>query len=405
MPSLIDLRQTLAAKRGEMQKIHDDGGNRSLTKAQRDRFNSLAREAGPIGDQIERMESMRDLSGVGPEQRGMRGGLHLSSEIRGETSKVTPQMRSDYHAWLGKSMAAAARGEQRDLSEGTSGFTVPTDFAPVVFETLTAKSIFLASGVQTDTISAAMKKYPVITPGAAAWVAEAGTLSEADGTPTTVTATPQKVARLIYASFEAVADGDPMTANLINMDGTKSVALALDLGFYEGTGHANHQPLGLAGQANVLTASYGTNGLIPATIDDLLSAQSQVEAHNGNASQIAMHPSIWGKYKAQKDSQNRYQIIDTRNAGVAQRSVNGSDVSLSSQFSVTRTQGTNNFASDVYVYDPSVCLVTFNGSIRIEMSKDARFTNDQIAFRFIVRADLNLIDPKGVCVISGALSA
>jgi HK97 family phage major capsid protein len=380
-----------------------ESAKRAKTPAERRDFERLVDVERDLRHQIEAAEARRDPTA--PPSFSGRGldSAHETRSIEGRT--VTPQMQRDYNAWLGQRMAAYAKGEARDLSESTSGFTVPTEFAPVVFETLTAKSIFLASGVQTDTISTATKKYPVITPGAASWVAEAGALSEADGTPTTITATPQKVARLVYASYEAVADGDPMTASLINTDGTKSIALALDLGFYEGAGHGSHQPLGLAGQSSILTSSYGTNGAIPANLDELLGAQSLVEDHNGNPSQIAMSPTIWAKYITEKDSQNRYQIIDTRNAGVAQRSVNGSDVSLSSQFSVTRTQGTSNAASNVYVYDPSVCLVTFNGSIRIEMSKDARFTNDQLAFRFIVRADLNLIDPKGVCVIAGALSA
>ena len=389
--NIIEAKQKRAAAVERMQSLVATAKTekRALQATERESFDAAEAEARDMSAHVERLESLRVLSNPTEARHGLVG-----ADLRsGDASE------RGYFDWLGR--------ELRDLSTGTSGAgaLVPVDYLGVVQQALTAKSVGLASGFRVVRTNRHSLDIPKMTPGSASWVAEAGTMSDADPTVATVTATPKKLARFVVASSELVADGDPTVAQMVHDDITTSLALGLDLGFFEGTGSSN-QPTGLVGVSGVNTVSMGTNGAIPTNLDPFLSAIGALAEDNAEASAIVMHPSVWTVLSKIKDSQDRYLLLDSIDAGKPVRAIAGVPVYLSSQLSVARTKGTaSGVATNAYVYQADQVVAVEREALRFEASRDAKFATDQMAYRGICRWDIAVPNAEAVCVIDGILTA
>ena len=88
------------------------------------------------------------------------------------------------------------------------------------------------------------------------WVAEAATISNTDAAADQITAVPRKLAVLsTFSSNEVIADSNPQVLDVAGQTMLRSLALKLDLGFYEGSGTAPE----IRGLKNVsgITTSHG----------------------------------------------------------------------------------------------------------------------------------------------------
>jgi len=237
-------------------------------------------------------------------------------------------------------------------------------------------------------------------------VAENGTINESDPTGEQISVTPTKIAALTKFSRESAMDSNPAIADMVGKNLSRSIALGIDLGFFEGTG-ASNQPTGLKNTANITTDSTttGTNGSAPTNLDFILKALGTLSQQNANMDRavIVMHSRTWAELTQLKDSQNRYLLNAVQTGGAPARSIDGVPVFLSNQLSTTETQGTGTTCSSVYAYDASQIIVVKAHDMRLEASQDAYFSTDEIGIRCIARVGFAVPNPKAVVRVSGVL--
>jgi HK97 family phage major capsid protein len=301
--------------------------------------------------------------------------------------------------------------ELRALVEntGAGGVIVPDQFSAQFFDKLSAESAGLRSGFRRITASTDTLRIPTVdSDPTAAWTSEAGTISPADPGYTELVATPRKLAALTRMSNELIADSNPSVLELLELQLARALALKLDLGFFEGSGSAP-EIRGLKNVAGISTVSMGTNGAAFTNLDPFADAIGALEALNARSTAIVMHPRSWKsliKLKEQTASNNKPLLQDSAGSGAAgvQRAIYGVPVYLSSQLSITETQGTSGaVCSSAYVIQADQCVAVFRSDARIELDRSRLFNSDESELRAVLRADLVVPNPEGVCRILGIL--
>jgi HK97 family phage major capsid protein len=330
------------------------------------------------------------------------GALEAVSE--GKAVKVVRgdpgQFGDDDARWLADSFKALAEGS------GSGSFIAPPEFAGRAWDRLAPRSALLRSGVTVIPTERKELHLPRVTADIPAdWVAEAGTITAGDPTISEVVFTPRKLAALTQSSHELLVDSTPEAAALIQANMLRALALKFDLGAFEGTGTAP-QIRGLKNQSGIQTVSMGTNGATPTNLDPLADAFGLLATANAEGPYaVVMHPRTWQtltKLKEQTSGNNKPLLQGPEAPTKApDRSIYGYPVYLSSQLSITETQGTSTDASSAYVYQPDQVVVVRREEFRFEADNSRLFNSDQWELRAIARADLGLPNPTAVVRILG----
>jgi HK97 family phage major capsid protein len=396
LSDIIALRQERSQKIAAARAIHDKATseNRDFTAAESKAYDRALAEVRTLAARVEREEGLSDLGPSRGTARGLSGRALPDTDNRGGVTDL------EFHT--------ALAGELRDLATGTSGFggIFPTDYQPYVFDRLAPHATFLTTNptvVVTEKHSITLPAYTA--DAAAAWVAEAGAISETDPAAQTLTITPTKVAALTKISRESADDSNPALAELVMNNIARSVGLAIDLAGYWGTG-ASNQPTGIGNTAGITTQFMGTNGAAPTNLDFLLTALATLESANADMSKVvlAMHPRTVNELFALKDSQNRYLMQSVSSGGSVARSVDGIPIVTSTQFPTNEVRGTSGaVCSSVLAYDPSQVVFVKAHDVRLEATNSAYFANDQIGLRCIARVGIGIPNPAAVVRVAGIL--
>jgi len=300
-------------------------------------------------------------------------------------------------------------------STGGGAFT-PADMPSAFFDRLAARSVALKSGIVVVRTDRDSVTWPRLTGDVTAdWVAEAGTITSTDMAADQVTATPRKLAGLQRASNESLDDSQPQLVGVVEASLMRSVSLRFDLGVYEGTGTAP-SIRGLKNVSGIQTYSMGTNGLALANLDPFAEALGLLAESNaddedeteGASAIIVMHPRSWKallKLKEGTSANNKPLLQQSAGSGsgMIQRSLYGVRVLLSSQLSITETQGTSSNASSAYVYRPDQLVAVIRNETRVEVDSSRLFNSDESEIRAIMRADLIVPNPTAVVRILGII--
>jgi HK97 family phage major capsid protein len=306
--------------------------------------------------------------------------------------------------WLASELRALTGGS------GTGAAFTPSEFASYFFDLLAAQSVGLRSGfrvVQTDRDSLVVPRN--LADQSAAWVAEAGTIGPSDPNADSVTLTPRKLAALTVSSNEVLVDSNPAVLDVVAMQMLRAIALKADLGFYEGSG-TPPEIRGLKNVVGIQTVSMGANGAQLVNLDQIADAIGLLETANTEAGAIVMHPRSWRTLiKLKEDTaatRNKPLLQDSAGSGSqgVQKSIYGVPVFLSSQLSITETQGTSGaVCSSIYVYAPSEVVVAIRSEARVELDSSRLFNSDQSELRGITRLDMAVPNAPAVCRILGIL--
>jgi HK97 family phage major capsid protein len=386
--NILTLKQERATAAKKMQAIQAaaERDHRMKTPVERRTFDEACREVDRLTGAIDALES----------NRGVRSDPGALSH-----AVMAPSADRDLE------FNTAFAKELRDLSSGTSGFggMFPPEYQQYIWDRLAPQTVALKTGPTVITTDRHSISLPHLTADAAgAWVAENGAISETDPTAETVTVTPTKVAALNKYSREASDDANPSVADLVGKNLMRSIGLAIDLGFFEGTGSSN-QPTGLKNTASINAQSMGTNGAAPTNLDFLLTALSTLETANADMSKavIVVHARTVNELFQLKDSQNRYLMESVTAGGETVRSIEGVPIFTCNQLGITETQGSSSVASSAYVYDASQVLFVKAHDIRLEVSAHPYFDHDQIGVRCIARVGFAVPNAKAVVRIAGIL--
>lgn len=399
------LRRARSEAVAEIRKVIEDaeaangGKGRALTRAERRTTDGKNAEIVDLTKRIEAAE---------------RDKRNLESELRGKYRDAGSGVEAEFNRYMADQFRSLAQGngliggESRDLTTAGAftGALVPTDYELYVWDRLHAQAVALKTNptiIQTDRHSITLPH--LLTDAAASWVAEGGAISETDPTGESIVVTPSKVAALNKFSRESADDSNPAIADIIGKNLTRSIALAVDKAFFEGTGSSN-QPTGLKNVSGITTQSMGTNGASPANLDFLLTALATLEAANADMSKVVIvaPARTVNDLFALKDSQNRYLMSSVTAGGASARSIEGVPIYTSNQLTLTETQGSSNVANSAYVYDASQVIVVQSHGMRLEATNDAYFSTDQIGIRCITRVGFAVPNPTAVVRVVGVLA-
>lgn len=368
--------------------------------------------AGPRDD-LETLE--RELDEAVAEGERCRGNLEIQeradaaraafrSDDRGDTVPVGDGGAgvSRLAQWFGGQLRALGVGS------GSGSYLVPPMYLLDYFDRLRARSVGLASGFTVIPIDRDELHVPRLTASmTAAWTAEGGTISTSDPTVDEVVATPRKLAALATISNELRRDAPVELLQMIFDDLASGLALKLDLGFFEGSGTPPEID-GLKNVSGIQEVSMGTNGAALTNLDPFADAISLLETENAQATAVVMHPRSWQallKLKEQTTGNNKPLLQESAGAGTAgvQRAIYGVQVFLSSQLSITETQGSASNASSAYVYEAARIVAVRREELLIEVDGSRLFNSDQSEIRAISRWDVAVPNVKAVCRVKGII--
>jgi HK97 family phage major capsid protein len=149
------------------------------------------------------------------------------------------------------------------------------------------------------------------------------------------------------------------------------------------------------------TVSMGTNGLLPVNVDPWADAMALLGLANAQATAIVMHPRTWSSLIKIKEATGsvRPLLIDASGSPTqgVRPSIYGVPVFLSSQLSITETQGTSTDCSTSYVYQADQCVVVRRQDVEVELDRSRLFNTDQSEMRGKLRADL--ICPNAAAIV------
>jgi HK97 family phage major capsid protein len=385
--NLIALKQERSGVIDKMRAIHDKAvaENRDLTARESRDFDRSEAEAKRLSDLIQREDRLRDV--------------HLRV--------VDGRDLAETRAGRGDEFAVKFADQFRAIGTGTTGAPTQLDYQGL-WDRLAPQSVALQTGPTIVESERTTISLPHLTADmSSAWLAENGSISAADPTLETIQVTPSKAAALTVVSRELADDSDPAILQIVADKLTRSVGLTIDLGFFEGSG-ASNMPRGLKNTSGITndTTTMTANGSTFSNLDPILTAIGVLEQKNVNMDKVAivMHGRSYAELLKLKDSQNRYLSVNVLDGTQGyQRSIDGIPLYVSNQLSITETQGTSSAASSVYVYDASQVLFVRSHALRVEMSYDAFFGNDQVAVRAIARVGVSVPNPLAVYRLAGVL--
>jgi HK97 family phage major capsid protein len=324
-------------------------------------------------------------------------------EVKSQDSGQDDELRSFLKGERRDFLAVPNALEMRALTKGSAtagGNAVPTSFYGQLWEYLRENASLLAGGA-TIINTAGGENFEVPTPttfGAAAAVAEAGTLAGTDPAFAKRVLGAFKFGQLVSVSRELVDDEG------VDLEGFLARQVGQNVGNAFGTklitGAGTTEPTGITVSSTLgITTPTGVVG-VP-TFDNIIDLFYSVIAPYRNRSTAAwlMKDSTAGIVRKLKDTTNQYLWQPSTQLGTPDLLL-GKPVITDPNVAAPALS-----AKSILFGDMSTYFVRLAGGIRFERSDEYAFASDQITFRAVMRGDGLLIDQTGaVKHIVGAAS-
>lgn len=293
-------------------------------------------------------------------------------------------------------MAAGTRSsyEARDLTAGTAtdgAELVPTTLYGKIIEHMVEQSPILRLATVLRTAGGEALDIPKTTSySSASIVAEAGSIGESDPQFATVSLGAYKYAFIVQASSELLQDAAFSVEDFVARQGGAALGRGVDAHLVTGTGSG--QPNGVDNVTTGKTAA----AVAAVTMDELIDLQHSVIEPYRNGAAFLMADSTLAEIRQLKDSNNQYLWQPGNQAG-APGSLLGKPVYTDPNMGAMAT-GVNS----IVFGDFSGYFARIAGPVRIERSVDHGFANDLVSWRFIVRADGDIVDTVGLRALTQA---
>ncbi len=281
--------------------------------------------------------------------------------------------------------------ERRDLTAGTAtdgAELVPTSFRAQLYEHLINSTAMRRAGATVLTTSAGETlQIPKTTSySTAAIVAEAGSIGESDPQFGQVELGAYKYAFIVDASSELLTDSAIDLPGFLARQGGR--ALGLGSGAHFITGNGSTQPQGVAAVATAgVTGSASVAGVF--TADNLIDLYySVIEPYRVQSAWMMRDATIAAARKL-KDGENQYLWQPGLQAGEPSMLLGRPVYAEQNVAAVAAT------ARSVLFGDFSTYFIRDVSGVRVERSDHARWDNDLVSYRFILRTDGDLVDTTG----------
>lgn len=275
-------------------------------------------------------------------------------------------------------------------SAGLGAAITPEQWARFVLDHLAAASVVLASGATEIRTDAKQVHVPTITDdGGVGWYAELVEIGPGDPTGQEVILTPRKCAALTVLSDEAVDDSDPSVLDAVGAAMVRAVAREADRAYFAGTGAGNNQPVGILTIAGL--PSYPSAAVDYAA---LVTAAGMVRAEGGTPNVAYVNPADLTALQLALDANDRPLIQPDASQGMSE-TIAGLVVWPTPAVPATQA----------LVAQADQILVAVRKDASVEVSEHAKFTSDGTVARVIVRTDVGVNDPSGLCLIKPGAGA
>jgi HK97 family phage major capsid protein len=289
----------------------------------------------------------------------------------------------------------ANRAEARALSKGTAtagGNTVPTSFYAQLWEHLRENATLLGGGATVLTTDGGESiEVPTTTSfGAAAAVAEAGTLAGTDPAFTKRTLGAFKFGQLVTISRELLEDTGVDIEGFLARQVGQNVGNAIGAQFITGVGTT--APTGIT-ISSTLGVTGATSVVGVPTLDNLIDLYYSVIApyRNQSAAKWLMKDSTAAVIRKFREGAGTGAYLWQPSIVAGQP-----DLLLSKPvLTDPNVAATGLSAKSVLFGDLSAYAIRIVNGIRFERSDEFAFNTDQVTFRAVVRADGLLIDQTG----------
>ena len=357
---------------------------------------------GSLGGDYRQFSSRAAMVDDGGRQvRGLGRGESFADEVR----RLQPGSGDYGGLSLGALCRAMVSGpktevEQRALSEGSDsagGYSVPSSLAAQLIDRLRTKSTIFAAGARTIPLTTDQNTYAKLsTDPTATWRSENESISDNSPTFGSITFQPRSLVSLVRASREVIEDSANLESALMNAF-SESMALEIDrVAYYGQTGQ---EPTGLRYLSDVGEIDVGTNGLAITDYSFLLDAlQDLQEANASPPTAVVMSPRTVREFTSLEDNTSANRRPEPLSIVELPRLV-------SSQISITETQGSSTDASTIFVGDFSELIVGMRSELRIEVLKERFADNHQFGFLAHLRADLACWHQESFVRIVGTVPA
>jgi HK97 family phage major capsid protein len=419
MPSLIELKETRAAKVDELRKTDFGSGDEA-----RKRFDALDAEVRALDGDILRAEKLADAerraaaTPVKPGQDSAEGRSHdvsladlIKGGIAGRLDGLAAEWSQDYARRSGKAprgigwypvanlVAIEARTQTTDVGPG-GGYLVGKTLRPDLMGGL-LKPTPVVSLMGASVISGLIGdvEIPVVTgEPTAQWVGENQAPTASDAAFAKRNATPRTVAGLTEVSRRLTLQGSTSIEALLRKMHGDQLALAMDRAAINGPG-ASNQPQGILQNSGVNTLALGTNGLAP-TSDHMADLIGLADIANVTAPrQFLTTAQVRKVAMKNKDGQNRPLGVPAFFQNEA--------ATFSNQVPSNLTKGSGTGLSAVIYGDFSECYLLFWSAVDVLVNPfaDAVASKGGVLVHSFLDMDVVIRRPAAFSVIKDAIAA
>jgi len=366
----------------QMKELNDReiNENRSLDSAEKEQWDKMNDRMSAIDARVQELASVEEANKKSEEARAMfdsKPVIEKKAEQKSEASILRK---------LAQGEIRSHNFEKRDLTKSGDAGLVPENFFDQIIAKLDENAVVRSYATVVSTASGENIKMPQVTAlSSASLVAEGASIGESDPTSASVTLGAYKYAYLVQVSSELLADeGVDIEAFLANDAGR---ALGNGAGAHFATGDGSSKPNGLvtATSAGVTCAS-----ATAITSDEVIDLYHSVIAPYRNNGTWIMKDSTLKEIRQLKDSNNQYLWQPSLQQG-------NPDILLGSPVATDPNYDAIATAKKVMTFgDVSKYFVREVQGIQVDRSLDFAFANDLVTFRFIYRADGDLLDTNAV---------
>ncbi len=294
---------------------------------------------------------------------------------------------------------SGAELEQKAMASSPTsagGILIPAPLAARVIDIARNRAVALQAGVSTVPMTTSTLKLARVTGNpTAGWYNEAAAITPSDGTLDSVTFTARKLAALVVVNNELLDDAQNADTVVQTAIG-QAMALELDRVILRGSGTAP-EPRGIFGASGVSTvAAVG----IPANYDPFLTAIYQLAKDNWAATGIIMAPRTGESLAKLKTG-----IASDKTPLTAPADYVRLPKFITGQIPTNLGAGTNESFAIVAQFDQ--VALGLRQTLQIEVSREgayddgtavrSAFQKDQTLIRAILRADVQILQPKACC--------
>ncbi len=395
--AMFEQRQNAA---NELRALYEGAADRDLTAEERQAEERLN---GALDDLMGRIDG--GLADIERSQKADEARARLEAiEARGADAGKGDEAETGDLALLRKLVNGEVRAvdfgfERRDLTKGTAtagGHTVPSTLFGQLYVPMREFATVMRDGNARILTTAGGEDIPmpvVSSFPAAALIAEGGTITESDPAFAQVTLKAYKFAHMTQVSSELEQDSIVDLQSLLADLGGQ--ALGRGMGGYFITGTGSSQPKGITGTTNANNKTAA--GATAITAAELMDVQHGVATpYRANARWVMKDSTV--KYiRKLTDSDGQFLWAAGLQVGTPDTLL-GSPVTPDDGMAAIATGA----ISVVYGDFRAGYVVRLAGGVRIERSTEYAFNTDLVSYRFIVRADGNIIDNSAIVKLTQA---